>query len=335
MKQSLKLLIKITLTVLILGALLWKLGGIGEVAKWIGGIKFRYVILVLFVMTLDRFLMSYKWTRLLRTRGVHLPFFEAMQIYCAAMIWGMFLPSTMGADAIRAFSTARKGINSDEVIASIVIERLIGFLSALLLGLFSLVLLSASGVLDQRFRLIWLTATAVLLAGTLAFAVSFSQKWFDFLHGRILSRFEKNPIFRRLRQFHETYLNYQEDKLSLAIFFGLTFLEQLLPILYTWLIALGIGLDIKLIFIAGAVPLTILVSRIPVSIDGLGVYDGFFALLMSLSGVAPAQAIAITFLGRILQIIVWLPWWLTYVIGSGSFRPPQAILPTQSVVDES
>lgn len=335
MKQPLKLVVRIALTLLILGALLWKLGGIGEVAKWIAGLKFSYILLVLLVMTLDRLLMTYKWTRLLVARGIRLPFFQAMQIYCAAMIWGMFLPSTMGADAIRAFSTARKGIDSDEVVASIILERLIGFLSALLLGLFSLVLLSASGLLDQRFQFIWLSAVGVLLAGILAFAVSFSQKWFDFIHGRLLKRFEKNAIFRRLRQFHETYLNYQEDKASLVIFFGLTFLEQLLPILYTWLIAQGIGLDVKLLFIAGAVPLTILVSRIPISIDGLGVYDGVFALLMSLSGVAPAQAIAITFIGRILQIMVWLPWWFAYVVGSGSVRPPQAVLPHRPIADES
>lgn len=41
-------------------------------------------------------------------------------------------------DTIRAVSMARTGINANEVVASIVIERVFGFVSVLLLGLCSL-----------------------------------------------------------------------------------------------------------------------------------------------------------------------------------------------------
>lgn len=314
-----------SVTLIVVGVIVWQLGGLGEVGRLIASIDMGFVVLILMVMMFDRVLMTYKWVRLLRGRGEYLPLLQGLQIYCAAMVWGMFLPTTMGADALRAFSTARKGLNSNEVVASILIERMIGLLVALSIGLFSLLLLSLSGVLDERFRALWLAAAAVFLAGILAFLASFSQRGFDLIHDRIFHRFQHNAFFRKLRQFHHTYLAYQHDKANLAVFFALTFLEQLMPLLFNWLIVIGLGIQVNLLYVAGAVSLTYMITRIPISIDGLGVYEGIFALLMSLVGVSMAQSIAITLIGRILQIIVWLPWWAAYVIDIGSLRPPQPV----------
>lgn len=232
----------------------------------------------------------------------------------------------MGADAIRAFSTSRIGLDSNEVVASIIVERMVGFLSALFLGLISLLLLSQLNLLDSRFDLLWWFGGVTLIAAIIAFAASFSRRMFDLLYGRLLYRFRDTRIIRRLRQFHSTYQAYQDNKKSLATFFGLTFGEQLMPILHTWLIARGMGIEVGLFFVTGAVPLTLLVSRLPISIDGLGVYEGVFVLLMSISGVSIAQAIAIAFAGRILQIASWLPWWMAYVVERGSLRRPQSLV---------
>ena len=74
-----------------------------------------------------------------------------MKIYCASTIWGMFLPATVAADAIRAVSMTHAGVDSHEVIASIIIERTIGFLAVLLLGNASLLLFSMSGSFENHF----------------------------------------------------------------------------------------------------------------------------------------------------------------------------------------
>jgi uncharacterized protein (TIRG00374 family) len=127
---------------------------------------------------------------------------------------------------------------------------------------------------------------------------------------------------QRLRQLHSTYRAYQHDKSNLALFFGLTFGEQLLTIVLFWLIAHGLGIEVSLFYIAGVVPLTILVARLPVSVHGWGVFDGVFILLMSLAGVSAVEAIAIVLIGRILQTVSWLPWWAAHVLGTASRRSP-------------
>jgi uncharacterized protein (TIRG00374 family) len=321
-----KLLLKLVVTSVLIGIIFWHLGGLEEVGRLMARIDLWYILLILAVNTLDRSLMTFKWGWLLRSRGLHLSFWRGMQIYCASMVWGMFLPATVGADAIRAISTSRMGLDTNEIFASIVIERMVGFLSALVLGLLGLVLLSLFGSLDARFNSLWWLGSAMVAGSTLLFAATFSQSAFDLLHDRLLRPFREARIIRRLRQLHATYLAYQHDKRTLALFFGLTFGEQLMPILHSWLIARGLGIEVSLLYIAGVVPLTILVSRLPVSIDGVGVFDGVFILLMSLADVSAVEAIAIVFVGRILQVTSWLPWWSAHIISSGSFRVPRTLL---------
>jgi glycosyltransferase 2 family protein len=317
-----RLPLKLAITVILVAAIVWQLGDLRKVGQLLVRIDPAYMLVIFAVYTLDRALMTHKWGLLLRSRGQQLPFFHGLRIYCASMVWGMFLPATVGSDAIRAFSTSRSGLDVDEVVASIFIERMIGFITALLLGLFGLALLFLAGGLEAHFRPLWWLGSVVLLVTTLAFATSFSHTAFDFLHGCLLQSLAGVRIIRRLRRFHQAYLAYRGEKRSLAAFFGLTVVQQLTPILPLWLVARALEIEASLLYIAGAVPLTFLISRIPVSIAGLGVFEGVFMLLMSLVGLTAAESIAIALTGRILEMASWLPWWLAHVIGYGELRPP-------------
>lgn len=316
------LLLKLLISVGLLAAIIWMLGGVEELVRIMAGFDLRYVVVVLILSTLDRALMTFKWAWLLKSRGVYLPLFKGMKIYCAAMIWSTFLPSTISADVIRAVCTSRAGLDSKEVVASIIVERLIGFLSALLLGVLGVVLLieltNASGDLES---VLWL-AVAMLIGATALFAVSFSYKSYDYLHNKALSRLQHTRLFRKLRELHSTYLTYERGRANLAKFFGMTLSEQMLAVVYIWLIAEGLGTDVGLLFVAGALPLALLVSRLPVSLDGLGVFEGVFIVLMSLAGIPPQESVAIAFTGRIFQMVSWLPWWLAYVMETGRIKRP-------------
>lgn len=320
-----KLLLKLVVSFIIVVVIVWQLGGVGEVGRLMVNINPLYIILIFVINTSDRALMTYKWTLLLRGRGMHLPFLRGMKIYCASMIWGMFLPATAGADAIRAYNTSKNGINSNEVIASIIIERMIGFLSALLLGLLSFILLRRLGNLKQ-FNYIWLTGIVMVSGAAITFSASFSERVFNFIHGYLLYRLRDLRIMQRMRELHMTYRNYQNEKGNLLRFFGLTFSEQFMPIFESWVIARGLGVEVSFLYMAGAVSLTLLISRLPISIDGIGVYDGIFMLIMSSIGVSPPQAIAITLTGRIMQTLAWLPWWIAHVIDNRSLRHPMPLI---------
>ena len=320
-----KTALKIAVSGILIGMIVWMLGGIHEVGAEILSINPLYIIPIVALNMIDRGLMAYKWGLLLRGHGIRLPFLRGMMIYCASAIWGMFLPTTVGADVIRAYSTTRTGIDSREIVASIIVERFVGFLSAVLLAVLSLCLVTHLGYLGDRVIFVWLLGGGLLLGAVFLLIVSVSERAFLLFHDKVLHGIQHRPIAQKLREFHDTYRSFAADRRNLATFFGLTFGEQLLPILDTWLVARGMGIDVGVLYFAAALPLALLISRLPISIDGIGVFEGVFILLMSLAGLSAAQAVAIAVTSRILGTITYLPWWFAYGITTRKLPAPDTL----------
>ncbi len=317
-----KTVLKILVSVGLIAAILWNHGGIQGLYEDIRHASILYLVPVAALILIDRGLMAYKWSLLLRGRGQYLPLLRGLMIYCASWVWGYFLPSTVGSDAIRAYYTSRMGIDSREVVASIVVERIVGFLASLILMFLSLTLLTAMGFLGDKAVYIWLVGGAFTIIGILVYLVSVSDVAFQLVHNRILIRFQRHRVANRLREFHETFHMFVRDRRYFGVFFRLTFLEQLFPILCMWLIARGMGIRSDLLFFAGALPLAMLFMRLPISFDGIGVFEGVFAFLMSLAGMTVSQSVAISLTSRVIVLIVMVPWWLAFVfVGGGPHRP--------------
>ena len=329
--MSVRVLFQLVITATLVGLIIWYLGGIRDITAIVATVDPIYVGLAFLVGTVDRALMVFKWGLLLRVRGAHLGFFRGMKIYCASMIWGLFLPMTVGADAIRAIMTSRLGLQSDVVVASIVIERVVGFLASLISGLIGLYILTFRIELHENLQAAWWVMGAALLGGTAIFAGSFSNRLFDAVHGRLPPRVRANRLVTRLRSLHETYVGYSASGSVTWTFFGLTLLEQGTSIVFAWLIALGLHLKVSLLSMAGIIPVSMVVMRLPVSFNGIGVFEGAFIFLMSLAGVGAPEAVSIAVVGRVIEPLVWAPWWIRYTLEAKSLRPPKDALNRASV----
>ncbi len=307
----------------LLGGIIWSLGGVANIVDMLVKMDPLYALIILTIYTFDRTLMTYKWRLLLQGRGLSFPLLQGLKIYCSSMVWGLLLPTTIGADAFRAYRISRLGLDTNEVMASIVIERIAGFLSALTLALLGMVFLYVMGMLDERFSIMWWVGGLMMVGVTLLFMASMNRRVLRLLFGSLMRRFGHMRVMQVLKRFYDTYQAYQDQKGNLVVFFLLTLLEQSLFIFHSWLIARGLGVPIGLPYLAGAVPLAFMISRAPISFAGIGVYEGAFVFLLSLGGVPPVEALAITIVSRLLEILAWLPWWLADAFSVGYFRPLQ------------
>lgn len=318
--------LKIAISVVLLAVIVWQLDAVGDIGSVLSRAAPELLLLAFVVMTADRLLMSFKWILLLESRGLRLPLYRGFKIYCASMVWGMFLPTTIGADALRAFMTSRSGLDGYEVTASIIIERIIGFAGALLFGLVGLVLLDSAGVVDDRFDIVWWAAGAALALGLALVVLSFSGRVFETMLSLVPPRLRADRIVGRFRQFHVAYRGYGSDGTVLGVFFALTLIEQGLTVVGAWVIAAALHVDAPLWLMAGVMPLSMLIARLPIAFDGIGLFEGVFTLLMGLGGVSVAEALSIAICGRVIQTLAWIPWWLLYSIGAGDVRPPKEVV---------
>ena len=68
-----------------------------------------YLIAALLIAFGDRILMAYKWNILLQARGINISLWHVTSTYLITTFLGLFLPATVGGDALRAYAVAKGG----------------------------------------------------------------------------------------------------------------------------------------------------------------------------------------------------------------------------------
>lgn len=288
-----------------------------------------WATIALLAFLLDRVLMSYKWGLLLAIRGYGISLSQKLMVYCSAMMWGLALPSTVGADGIRVMLVRRFGIRVDDTLATILVERAIGFIVALLTAVGSLIVLRAMLPQHTVYDRALAFGVAGLLCALVVLVFSFTSHALSSVLLLIPRRFAESKAVRTLVRLHEAYVSLASDGRRIAAFSVLTLAEHLLLVVCYALVARALEVQFNPIFVFAAVPLAILVSRLPISLDGIGVYEGIFVAIMALGGVRPADALAVSLAARALQVIVWLPWWLALAARTGMRPPAETAAPTE------
>lgn len=319
-----KLALRIAFSVAVLALLLVYAVDAREVGQMLAAFHPGYLLLALAVVTVDRVLMTYKWLLLLAARGQHVPLLPGVTMYCSSQVWGLALPATVGADAIRAVMVAKRGVDAAEAAASIVVERIVGFLLALALGIVSLFVLRSLGILDERYSVVLYAGIALLAAAIALVAGSLHPRFLESLGAVLPSRLRASTLWTQWLRFAGAYRSLGADRRTLVRFAGLTIVEQLLSVTLPWVLALGLGVPANLLLLLGVLPVSNLIARLPVSFDGIGVFEALFVGLLVLGGISAEAALAIALASRIVQLAAFLPWWLAQVAGTGAVRPPQA-----------
>jgi len=319
-----KLWLRIALSIVLVVLLLTYVVDVREVGHILQRFDAGWLLLGIVVVTIDRVLMTFKWTLLLRAQGYRLPLLQGVTIYCTSMVWGLALPATVGADAIRAVMVTKRGFNGTDVVTSIVIERMVGFVLALALGLVSLAILRNIGVLGARFDIALYLGVAMLIGVTALLVAALNEKLVSAVLVRLPRFVRESKVMQYLERFAAAYRALGGARRTIAKFSALTVLEQVFSVIFPWTLAKGLDVDVNLLLLLGVLPISTLISRLPISFDGLGVYEAVFVGLLVLAGISAEAALAIAISGRIIQLFAFLPWWVAYVARSGAVRPPAA-----------
>lgn len=210
MKKSAKTWLRLGISAGLLLVLLLFFVDLGQAWRAVAGASWEYLLLLLVAMTLDRCLMSYKWRLLLVSQGYQAGHGEALKAYYLATFAGCFLPSTLGADAVRVGLFARPERPSQAVAASIFLERALGFVAAALAAVVGLVLLA--GISTELPAGFFYLSFGLLAVATLAVVLSFSA-WAERLHGQAERRWrERSRLLAWVLDFVKAYHQYRRQR---------------------------------------------------------------------------------------------------------------------------
>lgn len=255
----------------------------------------------LFCVAVGVVLSSFKWRIILRVDGIDSPLSTLVRVYLIGIFFNNFLPTSIGGDAVRAYYISREFGRPSVGVSSILAERITGLL---VLALFPVVAFYPSEMSMPRSvqgGLCGLVGLA-LLAGILVLP-PVRKSWFRLLPFRVKSAIEH--VVGSL----EGYLS-DTRKLTVVILCSILF--NGLMIFAAWFVAAALGLDLRMIDLMVVVPLVVLLTLVPFSLNGLGIREGGFIFFLADFGVGGTQALSFSLLNYSFVLVLSL-------VGGGLF----------------
>ena len=314
MKRIIQIIISIGLLILLFSWIDFK-----QITGVIENLNYIYILIALLIITLDRILMGFKWNLLLRVRGIKISLFKATKVYYISNYLGLFLPPTIGTDLVRAYYVSQRNENTQDVLASIFIERYLGFI-----GLFFASLIGCIYFIDfiefSKINDLFFIISALTILGTTSFIISFNYKLID-LFKVFINRFSNKKFFWRvipkIEKLIDSYIYYKKHKKVLIYVMVLTLAEIFLVVLWSYVIALSLNIGISLTYFAAFIPIVLFLIRLPISLDGFGINEGTYVYFLGLIGVAETLAFSVGLINHFITIAAILPGGVFYAFDKG------------------
>ena len=250
------------------------------------------------VVVLAHTTAAYRWHRLLLAAGASWRFGRSFAVYAAGVFLGLFIPTGVGGDVYRLARVRGSGAGILRGAATILLERAIGLLALLLVGI--------GFVYAQPGTRPWALALGVGIAvGVVGLAVLAIPGGPDRVAG-LLARLP-GPGPRLAGWLREAFPPEVLDRLRGALpgTLVLSLVNHALLITVNALIARSLGLATPWTAVAAAVPLVLLAAQVPITPGGIGVREASYVYFLGRVGVGEEAALALA--------LAWAA--LLYVLG--------------------
>lgn len=269
----------------------------------------------------DRVLMAHRWFLLIRVvpAGQPVSFAATLRVSLATTFLGNFLPTSVGAEALRVFELSRIGFRGASALASVLMDRILGVVSMLLAALAGGLL--APHLLADRAVAIPIALTAL---GSAATALLLFSPATTALTRRTFSAVLPARLNAMADRLLTAMLEHGASRGTMALVLGESVGVQLLRISQAFVVGQALGLTAAFPVYLALVPLALLVLLLPVSVGGMGTGQAAFMLLFSRVGVPGAEAFTLGTLLLFLGLFGSLPGALVYAWSGTAFARPGA-----------
>jgi uncharacterized protein (TIRG00374 family) len=222
---------------------------------------------------------AFRWQLLARLNGIRGRYRDYVAYYFIGMFTNVFVPGLIGGDALRAFYLGRRHNRIAEAAGSVVADRGVGLLA-----------------------LFWLSAGASLCVRGVQLPESVLRVTVGVGAVSVLAYFAGPVIsvrFTRIRGLSRVLtpvIPYLSNPMSLVPAIVLSAFLQCSFAVCQYLLALGLALEIPLTTFLLIVPIANVIASVPISINGLGLREASYLVLLGMAGVAKEQAVALSIL---------------------------------------
>ena len=303
----LKLVVTLGLTVLVLHQ-----AGIAAIAQTLIEADWRWAVLGLVLAAVAMVINVFRWQLMLRGQRAHAPLATLIRLYLIGMFFSNVLPSRMGGDLVRAYGVSLTATSKSRSAAAIIMDRLVGAISVLVLGMGAIALGSSNlPIIFQQVTVAFFAVSMVILALMLYRNDSLAQRRL-----KVLALSDVSLFGFRIRPRLESALNalrsYSRRPGVVIQGFLISLVANGFSMVNLYLYAQAVRAAIGLGDVATIAPFVLAIGLLPISINGIGTIELAFVVLFGTLGVDEHVAIAVAILRRLAQLILSLLGGLLY-----------------------
>lgn len=298
--EKLKFVLRFLVTSLLIILLLWIINWRDSLTT-ISNISLPYVALLLVISFLMIATSCFKWQIFLRARNLNVSLTRLILLYLVGYFFNNFLPSNVGGDVARSFILGKEIQNNPDSFGSVFLERFTGLLGLLVLAIFAFflnirVINKPEIGIFLLFFLIAFIATALLLF----------TKWSQKLLAAVLDLSLLKAIKNKAVEFLKVIYYFRNQRVVLSKAMLISFLFHIMTVINTLVVCLSLGIDVAVFDLAVVVPIILIVSAIPISLNGIGLWEGSFVYFFSVVGITPSAALSIALVLRAKNLFIAL-----------------------------
>jgi glycosyltransferase 2 family protein len=274
--------------------------------------NFAYGVLALGLLFVQNDLATRRWAAILKAFGNWPGYFRLLRIQYAALFAQLFLPTSVGAAAVRAGLLFKYGTPFGIALNSVVIDRIVALGGLVLLASFFMPAIAASLSIGAGAREVGLVAVLTVAVLALVVYAALRIRPFSFW----LDLVKRTPARHFVEPIEQSASRIWSPARVLTVFtFSLT--GQIVAIGAIFVLAKGSGLNVRLIDCILVMPPVMLLSALPISIAGWGIRESAMVVGFGLLGVSREAAFALSIQFAILGYIAAAPGALAWIEEAG------------------
>ena len=287
-KRNYSFLIKLLCSSCLIGWFLWRYD-VARIIKILLSISPSAISIILIIYIIGLYIAAAKWHLLLNDSDIKQLFLLSL----IAQYYSLILPGQIAGEVVKMYKLGHGHQCAERVAVSVVIDRVTGLISLILVGLAGLIW-SKEGISEHITP--WFVLFFIILAGVL-FSLHFSsfevavRKLFLLIQNSF-HRAEKivNTGFR----FIDAWRQYLRNPLILlkSLFYGIAF--QLINVCIYLMFANAIGISLPFsdwCWIFGVISMVVF---LPITIGGIGLREGGFVFILGNLGILSEKALALS-----------------------------------------
>ena len=309
-KKILSVLLRISISIILL-VLLFKLNRIDirALANDIRGVNKLFLGAGFAVFFLGYLLGFLRWRMLLLGAGIRISLKKLISSFSGGIFFSIFLPSTIGGDVVRSADLAEHTRKAKEVIATVFLDRLSGYIGLVFVVLPAIFL----GSDLVRDKVVFSSVAVIVLLLVFILLVLFNS----FIYSGI-TRFLATPGAERIKEMikdmHREIHVFRHRRKIIIYNLLLSFLIQIITPVSIYLIGLSLGVKINFIYFLIFLPIIGAITLLPIAIGGLGLRESLFVVYFAKAGVVKQLALAMSLLSFSFIVIYGAIGGLIYVL---------------------